>query len=158
MPRGSVLLAAASLLFATAACTREARYIGAEPPLTAPVAGDRRVPMFQDDLSQVSQGGRYFGWYGCGGCHGAGARGVLDLGDTAWRHGAEFAQVYRAIATGHGALAYDRRIPVQQLWQLTAYVRDLPQEAREKLARQERDQRAEPTGARWSGPIREQMR
>ena len=110
---------------------------------------------YERNVYQVAQGGRYFTWYGCGECHGGNARGTLNLGDTAWAHGGNLDQVFSYIAHGHrGALApYGDRIPAEQLWQITAYVRNLPQLQPEKRRRQDLDQIAEPQGERWTGPL-----
>ena len=138
-------------------CSKEARTLLADQPQTPPAgASDPRVPKYQENAYQVSQGGRYFTWYGCGRCHAAGAKGVLDLGDGRWKHGGGFDQVYRFIARGHaGTLAnYGDRIPVEQLWQIAAYVRDLGTVAPEKRRRQDHDEQAEPQGRTWSGAER----
>lgn len=146
---------AALALLAAPSCGREARDIGPSVPQTPPrSAGDPRVAYFQSNAYQVAQGGRYFGWYGCGGCHREGASGTLELSDGRWRHGAGFDRVYWAIADGHGRLRYGRHIPSEQLWQITAYVRDLPLHTPGKRRRQSVDQVGEPRGASWSGPIR----
>jgi cytochrome c oxidase cbb3-type subunit III len=151
MKRATFLVVAA----AAAGCTQEARDVSPDPPWTAPTsAGDPRIAAIQENVYQVSQGGRYFGWYGCGGCHGSDAPASRDLASGRWRHGGAFDQVYRSITIGHGALRYGERVPTQQLWQITAYVRDLPQEKREKIVRQDHDQQGEPTGPTWSGPVR----
>jgi mono/diheme cytochrome c family protein len=139
------------LLAALAACSREARVIGSGPPQTPPDGPvDPRIRFYQDNSYQIAQGGRYFAWYGCGACHGEAAQGVLDLSDNAWRWRSGFDQVYRAIAA-HGP---GTRIPVEQLWQVTAYVRDLDRHTPAKLRRQDLDQKGEPTGGRWQGAVR----
>lgn len=145
---GIVLLAAC-----LCGCNKEARDLGPSLPQTRPAAGnDPRIPAYQGNAYQVAQGGRYFAWYGCSGCHTDSARGTLNLADGAWRGGSGFAQVFGAIADRHGRLRYGARIPVEQLWQLTAYVRDLPRHPPEKRRRLALDQRAEPQGSAWPGP------
>lgn len=135
------------------ACSREARQVGPTPPQTRPTGdNDPRIPAYQANLGQVSQGGRYFAWYGCSGCHDDGKQGVLNLSDSAWRYGFGFVHVYDAIADRHGRLAYGKRVPVEQLWQLTAYVRDLSSHYPEKRRRVDLDQKAEPVGNTWQGP------
>lgn len=142
----------AAMILATPACSREARDVGSDQPLTAPVsASDPRIAYFHDNVAQVGQGGRYFAWYGCGGCHAEDAPGWRNLADGRWRRGGSFDQVYRAIAGPHG---YGARIPVQQLWQITADVRDLPTHTPEKLRRQDLDQQGEPTADSWNGAMR----
>jgi mono/diheme cytochrome c family protein len=134
-------------------CSKEARELGPTLPQTRPMGDDdARVSAYQDNLYQVSQGGRYFSWYGCSGCHTDDARDELNLADGRWYRGSGFAHVYGAIADLHGRPGYGARIPVEQLWQLTAYVRDLPKHFPEKRRRLELDQRSEPQGSTWPGP------
>ena len=145
-----ILIAAMSGL---AGCTQEARQIGPTVPQTAPVGNaDPRIAAYQSNVYQVAQGGRYFLWYGCSSCHAEGAPGHLDLARQDQRRGNGFAQVFDVIAHGHGPSDYANRIPVEQLWQVTAYVRDLPLHYPEKRRRLAADQTAEPTGANWTGP------
>jgi len=139
-------------LFALAACSKENRVLDADQPVTDPVGvQDPRTRQFQDNAFQVSQGGRYFAWYGCSGCHGEQAHGTRDLSDGNWHHGSTPDQVYAAIAR-HGALG--ARIPPEQRWQLAAYVQQLPTLDRAYRRRQDLDQVGEPQGSIWTGPIR----
>lgn len=134
-------------------CSREARDVGPTLPLTAPNGNaDPRIALYQDNVAQVAQGGRYFAWYGCSGCHTETSQGAANLPDDRWHRGGGFAQVYATIALGHGPLAYNERVPTEQLWQLTAYVRDLPTHGPEKRRRAAVDQQAEPVGDNWNGP------
>lgn len=136
-------------------CQREARDLGPALPQTAPTdTADPRIRYYQDDAYQIAQGGRYFDWYGCASCHRENAPDASNLNDHRWRHGAAFVQVYAAIAKGHGSLGYGRRVPAEQLWQLTAYVRDLPQHTPEKRHRLAVDVVGEPQERDWSGPVR----
>lgn len=145
-----MLLAAVAL----GGCSREAREIGPAPPQIGPQGNaDLRITLYQDNVYQVSQGGRYFDWYGCAACHGENAPGVRNLTDDTWRYGSGFAQVYAAIASRHGRLAYAQRVPTEQLWQLAAFTRDLSQHTPEKRRRQTIDQQAEPQAAHWQGPL-----
>ena len=151
----STLSALCALLLVS--CSEESRTAGADLPQTAPTgAQDPRAAKYERHLYQVGQGGRYFTWYGCGECHGGEAKGALDLGDKIWTHGSDLDQVYAFIARGHpGALAhYGERIPTEQLWQITAYVRTLPQLKPEKRRRQDVDQVGEPQAGKWTGPVK----
>jgi cytochrome c oxidase cbb3-type subunit 3 len=146
-----------ALVAMAAACSKESRTLGPDLPQTSPDgADDPRAGKYQDNVYQVGQGGRYFTWYGCAGCHGLEAKGRLALGDSIWVHGGDLDQVYAFIAHGHpGKLArYGDRIPSEQLWQLTAYVRSLPELAPERRRRQDLDQTGEPQGRTWSGPVK----
>lgn len=138
-----------------AGCQREARDIGPSLPQTSPNgATDPRIGYYQDNIYQVAQGGRYFSWYGCAACHGEGLSGVRNLSDSLWRHGGRFDQVYASIARRHGGLNYAARVPPEQLWQMAAYVRDLPLHTLQKRRRLTVDQAGEPQGRNWSGPVR----
>lgn len=139
---------------ALAGCSAESRTVGADLPQTEPTgAQDPRAARYERNAYQVAQGGRYFTWYGCGGCHGSDAAGALNLNDTLWAHGSDLDQVYRFIAQGHGDARYGERIPTEQLWQITAYVRTLPQLKPEKRRRQDVDQVGEAQGDNWTGPV-----
>lgn len=134
-------------------CRQEARSVAPSVPQTAPASNDDpRISAYEGNLYQVSQGGRYFAWYGCSGCHTDAAPGVLNLPDSRWRHGSGFAKIFASIAERHGKLDFARRVPTEQLWQLTAFVRDLPKHTPEKRRRLEVDQKSEPVGPAWSGP------
>ncbi|WP_156418100.1 cytochrome c [Aureimonas sp. AU4] len=127
------------------------------PPRTGPQkADDARIVYFDRNAYQIGQGGRYAAWYGCNTCHSLGAVGVLDLDDGSWRYGGAFADIYRSIAERHPApnQSFGQRIPVQQLWQMTAYVRSLQSFGAERIRRQGLDQAGEPQGAQWTGPLR----
>ncbi len=146
--RGAIPLGA---LLVLAACSNEKRVLDADQPVTDPVgAHDPRTAQFQDNAYQVAQGGRYFTWYGCGGCHGNGAQGVNNLADNQWRHGGSADRVYASIAA-HGRLGAG--IPAEQRWQLAAYVHQLPSLDPAYRRRQDNDQLGEPQGSNWSGPI-----
>ncbi|MDB5688614.1 MAG: cytochrome c [Sphingomonas bacterium] len=130
--------------------------LGPDLPQTPPNgADDPRAAKYDGNAYQISQGGRYFAWYGCAGCHGSDAKGRLALADMQWRHGGALDEVYAFIARGHpGKLArYGDLIPPEQVWQLTAYVRSLPELAPERRRRQDLDQVGEPQGRTWSGPV-----
>jgi cytochrome c oxidase cbb3-type subunit 3 len=149
---GRVLL----LVLALSACTAEQRSTGPEQPQTPPNGPlDTRIAFYENNASQLSQGGRYFSWYGCNGCHADGVQGPLDLNDRRSRRGRNFDQVYMAIADGHTAIApsYRNLIPTAQLWQITAFVRSLPRLTAGKRRRQDVDQVGEPQATQWTGPV-----
>jgi cytochrome c oxidase cbb3-type subunit 3 len=139
------------------ACTAEQRSTGPEPPQTPPNGPlDARVAYYENNASQLSQGGRYFSWYGCNTCHVDGVQGPLDLNDGRFRRGGNFDQVYAAIADAHTAMkpSYRDLIPTAQLWQITAFVRSLPSLPAAKRKRQDVDQVGEPQFEQWTGPVR----
>ncbi len=146
-----VVLCAVALPGLLAGCGKERRLLDPDQPITAPTSStDPRLPAFHGNALQVSQGGRYFTWYGCGGCHGGDAQGPRDLADMRWRRGSGVDQVYASIAA-HGKLG--ARIPPEQLWQLAAYVAQLPGLDPAYRRRQDADQRGEAEGATWRGPL-----
>jgi mono/diheme cytochrome c family protein len=137
------------------ACSKEVRTLDSDQPQSAPTgAEDPRATRFEGNAFQVSQGGRYFTWYGCGACHAQGAQGVLNLADGRWRHGGSVDAVYASVARRHGRYRYGERIPAEQLWQLTAYVRQLTTLQPDRRRRQDIDQRGEPQATAWTGPLR----
>ena len=149
MARARAVIPALAALAALGACSKEKRVIEVEAPMTDPVGpADPRFSAYDGNAFQAAQGGRYFAWYGCGACHGVGARGKLDLSKPLQMTAD---QVYWAIA-GHGALG--QRIQIEQRWQLTAYVRQLPSLKPEQRSRQDLDQAGEPQGPSWNGPVR----
>lgn len=159
MARGSGA-SAAVLAFVTAAllgCSVEKRSLGPSPPASPPTGpDDPRASHFQGNAYQIATGGRLFAWYGCQGCHGEEAKGAANLADDAWVHGGGIGRVYASIAHGwaDGMPAYARRIPSEQIWQLTAFVRDLHKIPAVKRRRQDLDQAGEPQGANWTGAVR----
>ena len=138
-----------------AACSAEKRTTGPGQPQTAPNGpSDPRIAPIEASFDKISQGGRYFTWYGCGGCHAQGAPGARELGDPNWRRGGGFDQVYGAIANHPGiSPPYGMRIPTEQLWQITAYVRSLPSLEPDRRRRQDLDQKGEAQAGTWSGPV-----
>lgn len=148
--RGAGVMLLALVLYG---CSREARKLGPELPQTAPAGNsDPRISSYQDNFYQLSEGGRYFSWYGCSLCHGEDSVGDRSLADSRWIYGGGFADVYRAIVQRHPEENYASRIASEQLWQITAYVRDLPGHHPEKRRRLFLDQRSEAQGDSWRGP------
>jgi mono/diheme cytochrome c family protein len=138
-------------------CSGENRTLGSDQPQTSPHgADDPRAAKYEQNSYQISQGGRYFTWYGCEACHGTDATGVSNLEDTQWRYGGAFDQIYQSIAQGRGSAmpGYGAKIPVEQLWEITAYVRLLQNTKPAIIRRQDLDQQGEPQGNSWSGPMR----
>ncbi|WP_137787807.1 c-type cytochrome [Sphingomonas sp. 3P27F8] len=149
------MLAICAVLAAVAACSAEKRPAAPSQPQTPPTGPeDPRISAYENNSYQLSQGGRYFAWYGCSACHAQRGGGGRDLADKKWVYGGEFDQVYRTIA-GHGGLTVKpgQSIPPEQLWQLSAYVRSLNQIDPAKRRRQDLDQAGEPQADNWSGPV-----
>ena len=112
------------------ACEREERRF--EPPAPgARVKAEQRASMiasYERNAYAVATGKRLWTWYNCNGCHayGGGASGPA-LSDDAWIYGGDALSIYTTIAEGrpNGMPGYAGRVPEDQLWQLTAYVRSL---------------------------------
>ena len=138
-----------------AACGAEKRTTGPSQPQTPPNGpSDPRIPLVEASFDKISQGGRYFAWYGCNGSHAQGAPDVRAMYHPGWKHRGSFDQVYSAIASHPGiSPPYGMRIPAEQLWQITAYVRSLPTLEADRRRRQDFDQKGEPQAATWSGPV-----
>jgi cytochrome c oxidase cbb3-type subunit 3 len=155
--RSITMMAYAATLLAVSGCSSEKRAVGPAVPQTPPNGtNDPRAALYKANAYQLSQGSRYFTWYGCGQCHHAGARGALDLGDGRWSFGGRFDQIYTSIAQGRSPdmPAYAATIPGEQLWQITGYVWSQSQTEPEKLQRQANDAAGEPQATHWSGPVK----
>lgn len=152
--------AAAGLLLcvlAVAACAPEKRQLTPTSPLSDPTGPtDPRAALFEHNSWRVSEGGLYFTLYGCGSCHGGTAKGVLALDDDSWRYGGSLRDVFLSIADGRagGMPAYRSRMPQEQLWQVTTYVRQLHKMEPAARRRQDADQQGQPTGDTWNGALR----
>jgi cytochrome c oxidase cbb3-type subunit 3 len=113
------------------ACQRESRRF--EPPAPGGQVLDKsiaatRVDVYERNAYELAAGKRLWTWYNCSGCHANGGGGAGPaLTDDVWLYGGDARSVYQTIAEGrpNGMPAFGGRIPEDQLWQLTAYVRSL---------------------------------
>lgn len=140
--RLALLLAAIALL---GGCDREARNSRSDPTLGSgdqPVAvttlqpGGRnpqssdsgKAAEFAANAFHMSEGKRLFGWFNCSGCHanGGGAIGP-PLMDEKWIYGSSMENIHATIRDGrpNGMPAFRDKIPDDQIWELSAYVRSL---------------------------------
>jgi len=124
-----IVVAAALLL---AACEREKREFdpGVEGArLDKSMLGVDRMERYERNAHALATGKRLWTWYNCTGCHGNGGGGGPGpaLMDRQWIYGWDSASIYKSIADGraNGMPGFRGRIPEDQLWQLTAYVRSL---------------------------------
>ncbi|HWV12210.1 MAG TPA: hypothetical protein VN110_02845 [Sphingobium sp.] len=125
-----------------AGCSAEQRTLVAPQPTSGPTGPeDPRIAAIKDNFYQISQGGRYFSWYGCTNCHGEPKAG--------WPPVLPFVTYYARI----GHKGYDRRVPVEQRWQISAYLNSLPATDAARRHRQAVDQKGEPTLEKWQGPL-----
>lgn len=112
--------------------------LSAMPPVIGQVIGsqpgpDRPLPNIENPLGMrpnvVVEGRRLFVWFNCYGCHGGRAGGGMgpSLRDAEWLYGSKSVDIYNSIAEGrpHGMPAWGTKLPVEQIWKLTAYVESL---------------------------------
>jgi len=155
LARQTLLCAALATLAALpGGCSRESRLLAADQPQSEPRGPqDPRNTRYIANFYQVAQGGRYFGWYDCGSCHTPAANGGASLVNGSTR---PLSDLYAAIVAHRPpALGLDgRRIPVEQVWQVAAYLRDLRKQQPAHNRRGAIDQLGEPHGSQWSGPLR----
>lgn len=123
------------------ACERETRGFdpGPEGAQVGKSTGDAQVWVahYERNAHALATGKRLWTWYNCSGCHASGGGGSAGpaLMDPTWIYGSDSASIYKSIADGrpNGMPAFRGRIPDDQLWQLTAYVRSMsglaPQDA-----------------------------
>jgi cytochrome c oxidase cbb3-type subunit 3 len=126
-----------STLLATG-CEREERRFDPPAPGSRVQAEERAsmIAHYERNAYALSTGKRLWTWYNCNGCHanGGGASGPALLDDK-WIYGGDALSIYRTIAEGrpNGMPGYAGRVPEDELWQLTAYVRSMaglaPQDA-----------------------------
>jgi cytochrome c oxidase cbb3-type subunit 3 len=137
-----VLLLIALLL---TGCKREDRELQAPPPRSedkglvalshfAPGAGPPLIESsetgqhFNDNAYHISEGKRWFTWFSCKGCHGNGGGGSGPaLMDDKWLYGGAIENIAATIREGrpNGMPTFRGRIPEEQIWQISAYVRSM---------------------------------
>ena len=136
----------AGLLFVPllASCEQDRGAVTAgSPPTGAPVPIDRTSglvagPMqpdlnfknpYQGNKNAMADGGRYYNWFNCTGCHGGTGGGGIGppFADTDWIYGGDDAQIYATIIQGrpNGMPSFAGRITEEQVWKIVAYVRSL---------------------------------
>ena len=132
--RNRIAMAAAALL-ALPACDREERNPRGEIVAeTAPTRNDPRAAEYEGNAFQISQGGQYFIWMNCNGCHANGGGGMgPPLMDSNWRYGGSMEQIVATILEGrpNGMPSFKGRVTEQQAWQLAAFVRALSAQPRQ---------------------------
>jgi cytochrome c oxidase cbb3-type subunit III len=92
------------------------------------VSIDPRAAAYYDNADAVNTGKRLFGQYNCSGCHSNGGGGMgPSLMDDVWIYGGRLEQIHQTLVEGrpNGMPAWGGKIPDQQLWQLSAYVRSM---------------------------------
>ncbi len=90
------------------------------PQVHNPVAGQPAA---------ITEGRRLFVWFNCYGCHGGRAGGGMgpSLRDKTWLYGKTDQDVFNSIAEGrqHGMPSWGTKLPDEQIWKLTAYIKSL---------------------------------
>jgi cytochrome c oxidase cbb3-type subunit 3 len=136
------LAALLTVLLAVPACEREQRrFTEASPASGIPQTlkmGDLQPggpspdaatqSAYDENAWAISEGKRYYEWFNCVGCHAHGGGGMgPPLMDSRWIYGSEPENVFATIMQGrpNGMPSFRGRIPRQQAWQITAYVRSL---------------------------------
>ena len=87
-----------------------------------------RAAAYYDNAEAVNTGKRLFNQYNCSGCHSNGGGGMgPDLMDDAWIYGGRLEQIHQTLVEGrpNGMPSWGGKIPDEQLWQISAYVRSM---------------------------------
>lgn len=92
------------------------------------VTTDPRAAAYYDNAAAVNNGKRLFQQYNCSGCHSSGGGGMgPSLMDGEWIYGGRLEQIHQTLVVGrpNGMPAWGGKVPDQQLWEISAYVRSL---------------------------------
>jgi cytochrome c oxidase cbb3-type subunit 3 len=92
------------------------------------ITHDPRAAAYYDNADAVNAGKRLFGQYNCSGCHSNGGGGMgPSLMDDEWIYGGRLEQIHQTLVEGrpNGMPSWGGKVPDQQLWQLSAYVRSM---------------------------------
>jgi len=99
-----------------------------EPPTQNP---------FEETAYGLSEGKRLFTQYNCSGCHANGGGSIgPPLMDEKWIYGSDPANIHSTILEGrpNGMPSFRYKIPDDQIWELSAYVRSLSGQIRKDIA------------------------
>ena len=89
---------------------------------------DPRAAAYYDNAKAVIEGKRLFNQYNCSGCHSNGGGGMgPSLMDDEWIYGSRLEQIHQSLVEGrpNGMPSWGGKVPDQQLWELSAYVRSM---------------------------------
>jgi cytochrome c oxidase cbb3-type subunit 3 len=92
------------------------------------VTTDARAAAYYNNAEAVNTGKRLFQQFNCSGCHSNGGGGMgPDLMDDVWIYGGRLEQIHQTLVEGrpNGMPSWGGKVPDEQLWQLSAYVRSL---------------------------------
>jgi cytochrome c oxidase cbb3-type subunit III len=139
----SAMLAAPCAVMLLAACQRgpQAAYAPVGPDQAAVIdsaldpgvghslsTADPRAARYYNNPDAVITGKRLFAQYNCSGCHSNGGGGMgPDLLDDVWIYGSRLEQIHQTLVQGrpNGMPAWGGKVPDEQLWQISAYVRSM---------------------------------
>lgn len=142
MRRITALLIGVATLACFAGCQREDRQFQSPPSGSTAVNSIQMPPLhagnapplppvanaYQENAYAMAQGQRLFTAYNCNGCHANGGGGSGPaLMDDVWIYGSAPQNIFATIVEGrpNGMPSFRGRIPDDQVWQITAYVRSL---------------------------------
>ena len=139
-----LLLATGVLL----SCKREQRQFEPPPSPAANVVMSQLQPgaqrpepptqnPFEETAYGLSEGKRLFTQYNCSGCHANGGGSIgPPLMDEKWIYGSDPANIHSTILEGrpNGMPSFRYKIPDDQIWELSAYVRSLSGQIRKDIA------------------------
>jgi len=92
------------------------------------VTTDARAAAYYNNSQAVTEGKRLYRAYNCSGCHSNGGGGMGPaLMDDQWIYGGRLEQIHQTLVEGrpNGMPAWGGKIPDEQLWQISAYVRSM---------------------------------
>ncbi len=92
------------------------------------VTTDPKAAAYYNNADAVNTGKRLFQQYNCSGCHSNGGGGMgPDLMDDVWIYGGRLEQIHQTLVDGrpNGMPSWGGKVPDEQLWALSAYVRSL---------------------------------
>jgi cytochrome c oxidase cbb3-type subunit 3 len=99
------------------------------PGLAEPlITGDPRANRYYDNAEAVVTGKRLYAQFNCSGCHSNGGGGMgPSLMDDVWIYGGRLEQIHQTLIEGrpNGMPTWGGKIPDEQLWQISAYVRSM---------------------------------
>lgn len=161
-------VAGALSLLAFTACERDEPDRVAAPPAGGPIAGVpgevHIVPgpafatmsvtnPYAGDPNAINEGERLYGWYNCGGCHGALGGGGMGppLRDEDWIYGGDAISVFESIMEGRpeGMPTWQGKISHDQGWKIVAYIESLAEGGHEPALNPPEDR--VPSGGGGSG-------
>lgn len=93
-----------------------------------PTTIDPRAAAYYDNADAVVTGKRLYAQYNCSGCHSNGGGGMgPSLMDNVWIYGGRLEQIHQSLVEGrpNGMPTWGGKIPDEQLWQISAYVRSM---------------------------------